>query len=72
MIIDPVKLLERHNMNISRVARRRRWPWCDSWIIRGGAGDDAAENLRVENRQAFWPSHPSVSFRLSLTLPRTE
>ena len=69
MLIDPVKL---DGLARDRAARRRRWPWCDSWIIRGGAGDDAVEDLRAENRQAFWPSHPSVSFRLSLTLPRTE
>lgn len=61
MIIDPVRL-ETPDTSAWRI----------SWGIRGGAGDDAVENLRAERRQGFWPSHPAVSFRLSLTLPYEE
>lgn len=61
MFIDPVKL-ETPDTSV----------WHISWVIRGGAGDDAAENLRAEQRQGFWPSHPAVSFRLSLTRPHAE
>ncbi len=62
MLIDPVKLETPDTFS----------GWRISWVIRGCAGDDAAENLRAEQRQGFWPSHPAVSFRLSLTRPHAE
>ena len=61
MFIDPVKL-ETPDTSAWRI----------SWVIRGGAGDDAVQMLRAEQRQGFWPSHPAVSFRLSLTRPHAE
>lgn len=64
MFIDPVKL-KTPDTAVWRIS------WV-IWVIRGGAGDDAAENLRAEQRQGFWPSHPAVSFRLSLTRPHAE
>lgn len=69
MIIDPVKL---GTSNTPVGGTAQLWRPRGLWIIRGGAGDDAVENLRAENRQGFWPSHPAVSFRLSLTRPRME
>ena len=68
MIIDPVKL-ETSNTPVGGTAGLWRWR---VWIIRGGAGDGEGGNLRADNRQGFWPSHPAVSFRLSLTRPHAE
>ena len=69
MIIDPVKL-ETPDTPVGGAVGS--WGWRISWVIRGGAGEGDGENLRADNRQGFWPSHPSVSFRLSLTRPHAE
>jgi hypothetical protein len=63
VLIDPIKL---YTQDVSHVE------WEDATrIIRGGGGMSSALSLSM-TRRGFRPVHPSVSFRLSLTLPRTE
>ena len=64
MLIDPIKL---YTQDVSHVEREDA-----ARIIRGGCGMSFTLNLSSEERRGFRPVNPWVSFRLSLTLPRTE